>query len=142
MCSAKWSDLEKARSHRWHWNGRCPVCLRKWRVSSSERANFHPQPSQLQWYGFSPARTERSALAVWSAVRHDARRASKLTGVRPQMRLQVGALRVGLPAARERAGVSGACHSGIPKSCGGNWKSGSKLPLAPKTITSVLFLFN
>lgn len=27
MCSAKWSDLEKARSHFWHWKGRCPVCF-------------------------------------------------------------------------------------------------------------------
>lgn len=28
MCSARWSEREKARSHRWHWNGRWPVCLR------------------------------------------------------------------------------------------------------------------
>lgn len=29
MCSARWSEREKARSHRWHWKGRWPVCLRK-----------------------------------------------------------------------------------------------------------------
>lgn len=28
MCRARWSEREKARSHRWHWNGRWPVCLR------------------------------------------------------------------------------------------------------------------
>lgn len=28
MCRARWSDLENARSQRWHWKGRCPVCLR------------------------------------------------------------------------------------------------------------------
>lgn len=28
MCSARWSEREKARSQRWHWNGRWPVCLR------------------------------------------------------------------------------------------------------------------
>ena len=28
MCSARWSEREKARSHKRHWNGRSPVCLR------------------------------------------------------------------------------------------------------------------
>lgn len=28
MCKARWSDLENALSHRWHWKGRWPVCLR------------------------------------------------------------------------------------------------------------------
>lgn len=28
MWRARWSEREKARSQRWHWNGRCPVCLR------------------------------------------------------------------------------------------------------------------
>lgn len=45
---AKWSERENALSQRWHWNGLWPVCLRKWRVSSSDLANFQPQPSQLQ----------------------------------------------------------------------------------------------
>ena len=28
MCSARWSEREKARSHSRHWNGLSPVCLR------------------------------------------------------------------------------------------------------------------
>jgi hypothetical protein len=28
MWRDRWSDREKARSHRWHWKGRSPVCLR------------------------------------------------------------------------------------------------------------------
>lgn len=28
MWRARWSEREKARSQRWHWKGRCPVCLR------------------------------------------------------------------------------------------------------------------
>lgn len=28
MWRARWSDLENALSHRWHWKGLCPVCLR------------------------------------------------------------------------------------------------------------------
>lgn len=59
MWRARWSLREKARSHRWHWKGRCPVCFLKWRVSSSDLANFQPQPSQLQWYGFSPEREDK-----------------------------------------------------------------------------------
>lgn len=27
MCKARWSDLEKALSQRWHWKGRWPVCF-------------------------------------------------------------------------------------------------------------------
>jgi len=54
MWRERWSDLENARSQRRHWNGRSPVCFLKCRVSSSLLANFHPQPFQLHWYGFSP----------------------------------------------------------------------------------------
>lgn len=49
MWRAKWSEREKARSQRWHWKGLCPVCFLKWRVNSSDLANFQPHPSQLQW---------------------------------------------------------------------------------------------
>lgn len=56
MCSDKWSDLEKARSHTLHLNGLSPVCLRKWRVNSSDLANRHVQPSHVHTYGFSPER--------------------------------------------------------------------------------------
>lgn len=46
LCRARWSEREKLRSQSGHWNGLTPVCLRKCRVSSSERANFQVQPSQ------------------------------------------------------------------------------------------------
>ncbi len=59
MCSDRWSDRENERWHRWQRNGFCPVCFRKWRVSSSDRANFQVQPSHVHWYGFSPARPKR-----------------------------------------------------------------------------------
>lgn len=54
MWSAKWSDREKQRPQWWHLKGLAPVCFLKWRVSSSERANLHSQPSQEHRYGFSP----------------------------------------------------------------------------------------
>ena len=54
ICSDKWSDLENARSHSRHWKGRSPVCFLVCLVNSSLRANFQPQPFQLQTYGFSP----------------------------------------------------------------------------------------
>lgn len=54
MCNARWSDRLKALWQSIHSYGFCPVCFRKCLVSSSERANFHPQPSHEQWYGFSP----------------------------------------------------------------------------------------
>lgn len=130
MWSARWSDLEKARSHRWHWKGLCPVCLRKWRVSSSERANFHPHPSQLQWYGFSPASTEKwdvitrcwvgkntflawpcAILANVGLFNHVG---FTLTGVSSEMCLQVGTFRVGFTTASEVAGVRGGA---FPRPC-------------------------
>jgi len=40
------------------WNiwtgGRAPVCLRRWRVSSSDLAKLHLQLDHGQAYGFSP----------------------------------------------------------------------------------------
>lgn len=53
-CRDRWSDREKERSHSVQRKGLIPVCLRKCRVSSSERAKRQVQPSQVQWYGFSP----------------------------------------------------------------------------------------
>lgn len=46
----------KRRSHTGHANFFSPVCVRLWRESSSERANFLSQSSQLQLKGFSPER--------------------------------------------------------------------------------------
>lgn len=57
-CRDRWSDREKERSHSVQRNGLIPVCLRKCRVSSSERAKRQVQPSQVQWYGFSPGGDE------------------------------------------------------------------------------------
>ena len=48
MCRERWSDLEKALSQSLHWNGRSPVCFLMCLVSSSDLANFHPQPFQVQ----------------------------------------------------------------------------------------------
>lgn len=57
-CRDRWSDREKERSHSVQRKGLIPVCLRKCRVSSSERAKRQVQPSQVQWYGFSPGGDE------------------------------------------------------------------------------------
>jgi len=54
VCKDRWSDLEKVRWHLRQRKGRCPVCLRKCRVSSSERAKRHEHPVHEQAYGFSP----------------------------------------------------------------------------------------
>lgn len=62
MCSERWSDREKARSHSRHWNGLSPVCLRKCRVNSSLRANFQSQSFHVHWNGFSPVWVRWCAL--------------------------------------------------------------------------------
>ena len=46
MCNAKWSLRENDLSQWTHLNGFTPVCFRWWRVSSSDRAKRHSQPSQ------------------------------------------------------------------------------------------------
>lgn len=63
MWRERWSDLENARSHKRHWKGRSPVCFLVCRVSSSDRANLHPQPLKLHMYGFSPV------CVLWWALR-------------------------------------------------------------------------
>ena len=62
MCKARWSEREKALSHSLQWKGLSPVCLRLWRVSSSDRANRQPQSSHSQMYGFSPVCVRRWAF--------------------------------------------------------------------------------
>ena len=64
MWRARWSDLEKLLSHWAHLKGLTPVCLRRWRVSSSDRANRHSQPSHEHRYGFSPER-EMKEMNRW-----------------------------------------------------------------------------
>lgn len=54
MCSVKWSERENDLVHNLHRNGLMPVCFRKCLVNSSERANRHSHPFQVQIYGFSP----------------------------------------------------------------------------------------
>ena len=47
-CLLRWSLRMKRLSHTGQANLFSPVCVRKWRANSSERANLLPQPSQLQ----------------------------------------------------------------------------------------------
>lgn len=53
-CLVRWSLRMKRRSHTTQTNFFSPVWVRRWRDSSSERANFLSQPSQWQLKGFSP----------------------------------------------------------------------------------------
>lgn len=62
MWSARWSEREKQRPQWWHLKGLAPVCFLKWRVSSSERANLHSQPSHEHRYGFSPVGEEKGIV--------------------------------------------------------------------------------
>lgn len=54
LCRAKWSDRPNARKHVGQMNGLAPVCLRMWRVSSSERAKLQSHSGHVHKYGFSP----------------------------------------------------------------------------------------
>ena len=58
-CFERWSLRMKRRSHTGHTNFFSPVCVRRWRDNSSERANFFSHPSQVHVNGFSPARYNR-----------------------------------------------------------------------------------
>lgn len=62
MWRARWSEREKQRPQWWHLKGLAPVCFLKWRVSSSDRANLHSQPSHEHRYGFSPVEGEEGLL--------------------------------------------------------------------------------
>ncbi len=56
MCAERWSLRRKQRRHTVQGYGRSPVCLRMWRVSSSERAKLHSQSSHVHTKGRSPER--------------------------------------------------------------------------------------
>lgn len=58
-CLVRWSLRMNRRSHTGHTNFFSPVCVRRWRESSSDRANLLSQPSQLQLNGFSPTGGEK-----------------------------------------------------------------------------------
>lgn len=74
MCSARWSEREKHFSQWLHLKGFEPVCLRKWRVSSSERAKLQVQSGQVQMYGFSPVVYGRPKVQRCVAERERARK--------------------------------------------------------------------
>lgn len=58
-CFVKWSLLMNRRSHIGQANFFSPVCVLRWRDSSSDRANLLSQPFQLQLNGFSPKRKKK-----------------------------------------------------------------------------------
>lgn len=60
-CLVRWSLRMKRRSHRGQANFFSPVCVRRCRDSSSERANLRSQPCQLQLNGFSPV-----CVLIWA----------------------------------------------------------------------------
>lgn len=74
VCLVRWSLRMKRRSHTGHENFFSPVCVLRCRDSSSERANFLSQPSQLQLKGFSPAGHEGSIRYSGEAVLQSYRR--------------------------------------------------------------------
>ena len=55
MCLLRWSLRMKRFPHSLHPKRFSPVCVRRWRWSSSERVKLLPQKSQLQTNGRSPA---------------------------------------------------------------------------------------
>lgn len=63
-CLVRWSLRMNRRSHTGHTNFFSPVCVRRWRESSSDRANLLSHPSQLQLKGFSPKRGARRRKQV------------------------------------------------------------------------------
>lgn len=63
-CLVRWSLRMNRRSHTGHTNFFSPVCVRRWRESSSDRANLLSQPSQLQLKGFSPKKGEKPSHQV------------------------------------------------------------------------------
>lgn len=60
-CLVRWSLRMNLLSHTGHTNFFSPVCVRRWRESSSDRANLLSQPSQLQLKGFSPKRRKQES---------------------------------------------------------------------------------
>lgn len=65
-CFVKWSLLMNRRLHIGQANFFSPVCVLRWRDSSSERANLLSQPFQLQLNGFSPTiqATKSRAMSI------------------------------------------------------------------------------
>lgn len=92
-----------------------PVWVRRWRDSSSERANCRSQPSHLHLKGFSPVARQYLfnaplALASGASVLIRCILPLHLTCVRPHVGLEVGTLEVGLAA--EVVGTNVAAYTG------------------------------
>ena len=62
-CLLRWSERMKRLLHVGHANLFSPVCVRRWRWSSSERVKRFPQNSQLQTNGRSPG-INRTSVAI------------------------------------------------------------------------------
>lgn len=62
MCLDRWSERMNLLPHSVQANRFSPVCVRRWRCSSSERVKLLPQKSQLQTKGRSPACQRRWAF--------------------------------------------------------------------------------
>lgn len=54
VCFLRWSRLPKRLPHVWQGKGRCPVCMRLWRVNSSFLVNVFPQFGSSHLKGLSP----------------------------------------------------------------------------------------
>lgn len=54
-CLIRWSLRMKRLAQSGHWKRFSPVWVRRWRASSSERANFFSQLAQVHGNGLSPA---------------------------------------------------------------------------------------
>lgn len=100
-CLARWSLRMKRLWHMGQANLFSPVWVRRWRDSSSERANCRSQPSHLHLKGFSPVARQFNFLLA-SASASSALILSilllYLTCVCPHVGLEVGTLEVGLAA--------------------------------------------
>lgn len=102
-CLARWSLRMKRLWHMGQANLFSPVWVRRWRDSSSERANCRSQPSHLHLKGFSPVARQYLvnfllALASDSSVSILCIFLLYLTCVCPHVGLEVGTLEVGLVA--------------------------------------------
>lgn len=101
-CLDRWSLRMKLLWHKWQINFFSPVCVRRWRDSSSERANRLSQPSHLHLKGFSPD-IKKNIKCFYSPSKdqicpHSIHLRHSLTCVGPHMGLEVRTFEVGLSA--------------------------------------------
>lgn len=99
-CLARWSLRMKRLWHMGQANFFSPVWVRRWRDSSSERANRRSQPSHLHLNGFSPEDREKyiyycTIIIIIIINLHYYAMCSSLTCMCPHVGLEMGALEVG-----------------------------------------------